>query len=153
MFRFAYSVALRAGEEHGRQMSLACVGSTRSVPPTLGLPRSRSVCSPRLHCSGSRLLSRERALRCMRFQFSGPPQKRRLGWACILCVPQPSSSGSQELEERTLLGAVRRIPSAVPASVSALAGWVRLVTVLGSWSLAATLPADVDHPESQEVFG
>ena len=74
----------------------------------------------------SRLLSRERALRCMRFQFSGPPQKRRLGWACILCLPWPRSSGSRELDERTLLGAVhlipgamRLIPSTVPASVSA----------------------------------
>ena len=35
----------------------------------------------------------------------------------------------------------------------ALGGCVRLVSVLGSWPLAVTLPADVDHPESQEVFG
>ena len=33
----------------------------------------------------------------------------------------------------------------VPASVSAHAGWVSLVSVLGSWSVAATLPADVNH--------
>ena len=26
------------------------------------------------------------------------------------------------------------------------------VSLLGSWSLAATLPVDVDHPESQEVL-
>ena len=32
-------------------------------------------------------------------------------------------------------------------------GCVQLVSILGSWLLAATLPADVDHPESQEVFG
>ena len=49
-------------------------------------------------------------------------------------------------------GVVRLIPSAVPASVSAL-GRVCLVSVLGNWSLAVTLPADVNHPESQEVFG
>ena len=30
---------------------------------------------------------------------------------------------------------------------------VHLVSVLGSWSLAVTLEADVNHPESQEVFG
>ena len=30
---------------------------------------------------------------------------------------------------------------------------MRLVSVLGSWSLAAALLADVNHPESQEVFG
>ena len=36
------------------------------------------------------------------FRFSGIPQKHRLGWACVLCLPHPSSSGSQELDERTL---------------------------------------------------
>ena len=51
------------------------------------------------------------------------------------------------------LGAVCLIPSAVPASVSGRAGWVHLVSLLGSWFLAATLLVDVDHPESQEVFG
>ena len=50
-------------------------------------------------------------------------------------------------------GAVHLIPSMVTASISGHAGWVCLVSVLGSWSLAATLPADVNHPESQEVFG
>ena len=111
------------------------------------------VCSPRLRCSGSRLLYMEQALRCVRLQFSGRPQKRGLGRACVLCLPCPSSSGSQQLDGRTLPGAVRLLPSTVPASVSACAGRVSLVSVLGSWSLAATLPTDVDHPESQEVFG
>ena len=36
---------------------------------------------------------------------------------------------------------------------SPCAPWVRLVSVLQSWSLATTLPADVNCPESQEVFG
>ena len=49
--------------------------------------------------------------------------------------------------------AVCLIPFAVPAAVSAHADWVHLVSVLRSWSLAATLTADVNHPESQEVFG
>ena len=49
-------------------------------------------------------------------------------------------------------GAVHLIPSAVPASVSMCTVWVHLVSVLGSWSLAAALPADVHHPVSQEVF-
>ena len=94
-----------AGREgRGRQMSLACVGSTRSVPATLGLPGLLGVCFPRLHCSGSRLLYMERALRCMRFQFSGPPQKHRLSWACVLCLPRLSCPGSQELDGRTLTG-------------------------------------------------
>ena len=134
-------------------MSLVCVGSTRSVPATLGLPGLLGMCFPRLHCSGSRLLYMEQALRCVRFQFSGPPQKHRLSWACVLCLPHPSCPGSQELDGRTLAGAVRLLPSTVPACFRLPVGCVRLVSVLGSCTLAATLPADVDHPESQEVFG
>ena len=72
-----------------------------------------------------------------------------------LCsVPSPPEQlRRQELDGRTLPGAARLLPSAAPASVSARTGGVHLGSVLGSWSPAATLPADVDHPESQEVFG
>ena len=38
----------------------------------------------------------------LRFRFSGTPQKCRLGWACVLCLPRLSCSGSQELDGRTL---------------------------------------------------
>ena len=131
-------------EGHCRQMSLACVGSTRSVLATLGLPPLTGVCFPRLHCSGSRLFYRERALRCVPFQFSGTPQKRRLDWACVLCLPRRSSSGRQELAGRTLPGAVRLLPSAAPASVSAR--WLGAPCVC-SGELAS------NHAESQEVFG
>ena len=91
--------------EGGRcgQMPLACVGSAQCSSRSRFAPLTVCVL-PRLHCSGSRLLSRERALRCVRFQFSGPPQKHRLDWACVLCLPRPSSSGSQELDWRTLPG-------------------------------------------------
>ena len=87
-----------------------CSGHTGFAPLT-------GVCFPRLHCSGSRLLSRERALRCVRFQFLDIPQKRRLSWACILCLPCRRSSGSQELHgrEAPTPGAARLLPSAVPA--------------------------------------
>ena len=44
-------------------------------------------------------------------------------------------------------------PLSQPQFPLAPVGCVHLVSVLGSWPLAATLPADVDHPESQEVFG
>ena len=52
-------------------------------------------------------------------------------------------------------GVVRLIPASVSACarVRAPVGCRQLVSVLGSWPLAATLPADVDHPECQEVFG
>ena len=98
-----------------RQISLVCVGSTRSVPATLGLPPLTGACFSRLHCSGSQLLYREPALSCVWFQFSGSPQKRGLIWACVLCLPRLSSSGHEELYGHTLLGAVRLLPSRVPA--------------------------------------
>ena len=67
--------------------------------------------------------------------------------------PARAAQGIRSLTGALSPGAVHLIPSVAPASVSARAGWVRLVSVLGSWSLAITLPADVNHPESQEVFG
>ena len=71
-----------------RQIPL-CVGSSRRLPATLGLPRTGvSVLSPSTLLS-FRLLYMERALRCVRFQFSGPPQRRGFGCACVLCLPRP----------------------------------------------------------------
>ena len=37
----------------------------------------------------------------LRFRFSGTPQRCRLRWACVLCLPGLSSSGRQELDECT----------------------------------------------------
>ena len=67
-----------------------CVwGALTVFRPHWVCPVQGCLCFPRLHCSGSRLLYMERALRCLRFQFSGPPQKRGFGCACVLCLPQP----------------------------------------------------------------
>ena len=142
-----------AGREGLRRQSSRVCGEDSPCSGHTGFAPLTGVCSPRLRCSGSRLLCVERALRCSRFQFSGSPQKHGLGWACVLCLPRPSSSGSREPDGRTLPGAARLLPSAGPASVSPRTSCVCLVSVLGSWSLAATLPADDNHPESQEVFG
>ena len=138
---------------HCRQISLVCVGSTHSVWPHWVCPHSRCVYFPSLRCSGSRLLYRERALSCVRFQFSGTPQRRRLGCACVLCLPRPSSSGSQVLDERTLPRCGAPYPLCGPKLSFRLLVGCAPMSVLRSWSLAATLPADVNHPESQEVFG
>ena len=57
------------------------------------------------------------------------------------------------------MGALSPVPCALsslrsqPQFPCAPVGCMHLVSVLGSWPLAATLPAEVDHPESQEVFG
>ena len=78
-------VQFSPGAGRCRQTSL-CVGSTRRVLATLGLPRTGVSVLSRLPCSGSRLLYMERALQ---FQFSGPPQKRGFSCACVLCLPRP----------------------------------------------------------------
>ena len=80
---------------------MACVRSARSVSTTLGLPLL-TVCV----LSQSTLLRLKVALwgtvcgrpwvactaqvKPLRFRFSGSPQRRRLGWSCILC-PLPRS--------------------------------------------------------------
>ena len=156
LFRFAWC----CGEGGALQTNVTgmcgehwqCSGHTGFAPAC-------RVCFPHLHCSGSRLLSRERALSCMHF----PGLRRsdsgfwvlhqdRLSWACVLCFPHPSSSGSQELDGCALPGAVRLIPLQ-PQPQFPSAGRVGLVSVLGRWTLATTLPANVDHPESPEVIG
>ena len=97
LFRFSCSVGAVGREGRCKQISLASVGRTRSVPATLGLPPlTACVLSPRLRCSGSRLLYRERAMCCVHspgLSCSGSgsrvtPQRHRLSWACVLCLPQ-----------------------------------------------------------------
>ena len=69
------------------------------IQPHWVCPCSQRVCLPSLHCSGSRLLCRELSEACpvlyalprsklLRFRYSGTPQRRRLGWACVLCPSQ-----------------------------------------------------------------
>ena len=110
--------------------------------------RDGGRCFSRLHCSGSRLLYMERAPCCVRFQFSGVPQKCGLGWARVLCLPRPSGSGSQELDRRPLPGCCAPSPFRGPSlnPRPRRSGACALC-------LAATLLADAYHPESQEVFG
>ena len=111
-------------------------------------------CFPHLHCSGSRLLYIEGALRCARFQPSGPPQKCGLGCACVLCLPRPRGSGSQELEGalspvRRAFSPPRSQPQFLPASRVRAPSPLRVPSPsprrrrLGARALclAATLPA------------
>ena len=143
------------GEERCRQISLACVGSTHSVLAILDLPRSRVCVFP---------IYTVQAPSCS--IWSGP---------CIACgssfqvfhksthsvgpafcaFPALSAQAARSLTGALSQGVVHLLPSAVPASVSVNVpvGCMRLVSVPGSWTLAATLLADVNHPECQEVFG
>ena len=67
--------------------------------PHWACPCSQHVCPPCPHCSGSRLLCQEPSeagpglhapprSKPLRFRHSGSPQRRRLGWACVLCPSQ-----------------------------------------------------------------
>ena len=112
LFRFTCSVMLQRGRGACRQLSLTCVGNTRSVPATWVCTHSRRVCFPHLHCSGSRLFSRKWALSCVHFpglshsgsSFRVLHKSADLVGPEFCAFPSPSSSGSQELEERTLAG-------------------------------------------------
>ena len=137
-----------------RQTSLACVGSTRSVPATLVLPLlAACVLSPstllRLQAALSGVGPALCAVPVLGFSTKAPT---RLGLHFV-ASPAGAAQAARSLTSALAPGAVSLIPSMVPASASVPTGWVRLVSVLGSWSLAVTLPMDVRHPESQEVFG
>ena len=159
-----------ARKEHCKQISLACVGSACSVSATLDLPLLKACVLSCLHFSGSTLLCQELSeagpglhalLRSkpLRFRLLGTPQRHRLGWACILC---PSQVRAAQVT-RCLTSAVARswklwlIVSPIPTTrfsgcTTGTPSQVCHVSLLGSWYLAATLLADVNHPESQEVL-
>ena len=87
-------------EEHCKQISRACVGSTRNVLAALGLLPAHSACafpistSQALGCSAGELSEAGPGLcalprsKLLKFRFLGTPQRRRLGWACVLCPSQ-----------------------------------------------------------------
>ena len=112
-------------EEHWKQISLACVGSTHGVWTTWGLPQLMMACAFPVYtaqapgCSAGELskvgpglhaLPRSKPLR---FRFSGTPQRRRLGWACVLCPSQVQAAEVTRLGERShpkLVGASYCLP-------------------------------------------
>ena len=126
MFRFACSVMLWGGSIAANKCQL-CVGGALAVFwPHWVCPHSQRECFPRIHCSGSWLLSRERALSFM--HFPGPScsgsgsrvlHKGTDSVGPVFCaVSGPRSSGNQELEEHTLFRGIATSPLPVPASVS-----------------------------------
>ena len=130
-----------------RQMSL-CVGSTPRVPATRGLPRSQ-VCAFPLYTAqapGCSLWSGPCKLRLVPvFGFSTKVRTRlRLRF-----VPSPAEQLRQP-------GACRAHSPRVPRAFSPPGPSLSFPPHQSgacALCLAATLPADVDHPESQEVFG
>ena len=111
-------------------------------------PHSRRVCFPCLHCLGSRLLCQELSeaspglyalprSKPLRFRYSGTPQRRRLGWACVCALPRSEQLRWSGVWRAQLL---QLIACPIPA------------TRFSGCTTSAPSQVDVDHPESQEVL-
>ena len=110
MFRFARSVVLWGGRGTADKYHWPVWGALAVFRPHWVCPPLRACMLPHLHCSGSRLLYRGRALSCV--HFPGPSRSGSVSQVLpkgtgsvgpVFCsVPSPSSSGSQELEKHTL---------------------------------------------------
>ena len=92
-FRLTCSVVLWGGRNTANKYHWCVWGVLAVSWPHWVCPCSHGVCFPSLHCSGSRLLCKERALCCVHFpglsrSGSGSPQRHRLSWACVLCPSQ-----------------------------------------------------------------
>ena len=98
-FRLSCSVVLWGGRNTTNKYHWGVWGVLAMSWPPWFCPCSQRVCFPSLHCSDSRLLCQElpevgpglHALlrsKPLRFRLLGTPQRRRLGWACILCPSQ-----------------------------------------------------------------
>ena len=71
----------------------------------------------------------------LRFRHSGSPQRRRLGWACILCPSQV------------------RVAQVMRCLASVIAATYHLpITRLSRCTTSAPSQADVDRPDPQEVL-
>ena len=127
-----------------RQISLACVGSTRSVRPHWVCPAHGCVLSPSIP------LRLRAAVPVFGYSTKAWPQ---LG---LRFVPSLSRAAQAARSLRVHFSRVQCAFSPLqsqPQFPCVPVGCLRLVSVLRSWPLAATLLADVDHPESQDVFG
>ena len=102
---------------------------------------------------GFRTLPRSKLLR---FRFSGTPRSHRLGWPCVLCPSQVQGAQETRCLVSTLSEVVwclNHLPvpaTQFPGCAARAPSQVCPVSPLGSWSLAATLLADINRPGSQE---
>ena len=93
----------------------------------------------------------------LRFRISGTPQRHRLGWACVLCPSQVRAAQVTRCLASALSSGEAGCLITSPVPVTLLPGCavgvhtqVCPVSLLGSWSLAETLPVDVNRPGNQE---
>ena len=159
LFRFTYSVVLWGGRGAADKCHWRVWGALPVFRPHWVCPAHGCVLSPSI------LLRLQAALQGAGPELRALPRPKLLSsgfWVlhkdadsvgpAFCAFPIGAAQATRSLRSARSPGAGRLIPSAVPASVSMRAGRVHPVSVLGSWTLAVTLPADVDHPESQEVF-
>ena len=126
-----------------------CVGSTHRVPATLGLSPLTAVCAFPVYTAQAPGCSTGSGPCTAR--GSSPPvfhKSADLVAPAFCAFPGPSSSGSQELDGRPLPGCGAPSPLHGPSL-----SFRPRQSGACALCLAATLPADVDHPESHEVFG
>ena len=123
-FMLSCSVMLWGGRNTANKYHWRVWGVLAVSRPHWVCPHSRCVCFHGLHFSGSRLLywelsevgPRLHALprsKLLRFRYSGTPQRRRLGWACVLCPSQVQAAEVTRLGERShpkLVGASYCLP-------------------------------------------
>ena len=142
MFRFPCSVVLQGGrgtadkchwpgEDHSVWGGPQCVGRTRSVPATLGLPPLTGVCFPCLRCS----IWSGPCVACGSSFWVFHKSTDSVGPAFCAFL-RLSSSGSQELEERTLPGCDASYPLHRP-SLSFRVRWCGAPCVC-SWELVSS---------------
>ena len=143
---FAHLFSCVVGKkEHSKQISLAYVGSARTVWITLGLSQ----------LSWWHVLPWSTLLR---FRFSGTPQRHRLGYA-FCAFPRSEQlrrSGAWWAVHLNHLGGLYILITSMvlaaqcPGYAARAPSQVCHVSPVGSWSQAVTLLADVNHPGSQE---
>ena len=144
MDTFLGSLVLWGGRNAANKYHWCLWGVLTMSQPHWVCPCSQRACFPSLHCSGSRLLCPEMSeadpglhalprSKPLRFRHWGTPQRRRLGWACILCPSQV------------------RAAQMTRCLVSVVAATYHLPRPCCS-VFSAPSQADVDCPEFQEVL-
>ena len=141
--RWFIPAAGRAGR--CRQISL-CVGSTHSVPGTVGLPHSR-LCALPVYAAQAPSCSIWSGP-CVACGSSFPVFHKSADWHAPAFCAFPARAAQAA---RSLTGALSRCGAPSPLRRPSLSFRLRQSGAC-TLCLAATLPADVDHPEFQEVF-
>ena len=139
-----------------------CLGHTEFAP-TQGVCAFPVYISQALGCSAQELSELDPELRALprskplRFRFSDTPQRYRLGWACVLCPSQVGAAQATRCLVSTVSPGGECILSTHQSQRLGFLGGSRrahlryaVCLFWGDESLAATLPADVNHPESQD---